>query len=166
MNLALINPRVLAALALAAALSGLCWWSYNTVYDRGAQAIQVKWDAEKKDQAEQSAKVATDALAVTKSLQVSADNQRKASNAQITALNTALASAVAGLSNRPSRDDAGGVSCGAATGTNAGCTGAGLYRDDGQFLVRYARDAAELRIRLESCQSQYMAVYDALNSTK
>lgn len=164
MNLALLNPRLWAGLALAAALSGLCWWGYNTVYDRGAKAVQVKWDAEKQAQAEQSAKVATDALAVTKSLQVSSDNQRKASNAQIAALNSALAVAVAGLSDRPSRGDAGSVSGGSSNGaTTTGCTGAGLAREDAEFSLGEAATAARLRIGLKACYSQYNKIKSAIN---
>lgn len=161
---ALLNPRVLAGLALSAALAGLCWWGYNTVYDRGAQSVQTKWDAEKKDQAEQSAKVATEALAVTKSLQASADQQRKASNAQITALNASLAAAVAGLSNRPSRSDAGSMPGSPSTG--AGCYPSQLYREDAEVALQLTGEADQLRVALQSCQTQYSRVYEALNGAK
>ena len=166
MGLALLNPRVWAGLALAAALAGIGWWGYNLVYDRGAQSVQTKWDAEKKDQAEQSAKVATDALAVTKSLQVSADNQRKAANAQISKLNDSLSAALERLRERPARPDPSDVPTGAGAAAGVGCTGAQLYRPDAELLTRESARAQRLLIDLKFCQAQYRDVYEALNVTK
>lgn len=164
MNPLLLNPRLLAGLALAAALAGIGWWGYNLVYDRGAQAVQVKWDAEKQAQAEQSAKVATEAMTATKTLQASADQQRKASNAQIAALNSSLAAAVAGLSDRPSRGDAGGVS--GSPGNGAGCYPSQLYREDAEVAIQLTGEADQLRVALQHCQTRYQSVYEALNGQK
>jgi len=162
MNLALINPRVWVELALAAALAGLCWWGYTTVFERGAASVQVKWDAERQAQSEQSAKVAADALQVTKDMQTSADKTRETTNAQIATLNRSLVAAVAGLSNRPARPDAGSVPGDPSVGSGAGCTGAQLYRPDGEFLARESARAERLRIELQQCQAQYGTARAAL----
>lgn len=158
--LALLSPKVWLEIAIAAAIAGACWWGYNTIYDRGADHVQRKWDAVERERAEQSAKVAADALAVTKDLQTKMDQQRGESNAQIKSLNLTLGAAIVGLSNRPSRGDAGGVPGNPATG--AGCTGAGLFKQDSEFLAREAARADKLRIDLQACQAAYNAARDAL----
>lgn len=165
MNLALINPKVWLEIAAAAIIAGACWWGYNTVYDRGADAVQRKWDAVEQERSAQSAKVSADALQVTKDLQASADKQREKSNAQIKALNSSLDAAIAGLSSRPARPDAGSVPsnpASAAGGSGPGCTGAGLYREDGGFLAREAARAKGLAIQLAACQAQYNSARDKL----
>lgn len=164
MSFALINPRVWIEFAIAAAVAGLVWWAYSAVYDRGADSVQRKWDAVEKERSDASAKAASDALTVTKSLQESADKQRSASNAQISALNASLATAVAGLSNRPSRGDAGSVPGGATNGT--GCAPSQLYREDAGVAIKLAGEADQLRIALQSCQVRYQSVYEALSGQK
>ena len=57
MNLALINPRVWLEIAVVAILVACGWYGYNAIYDRGAEHVQVKWDAEKKEQADAALKV-------------------------------------------------------------------------------------------------------------
>jgi hypothetical protein len=165
MNLALINPKVWLEIAIAAIIAGACWWGYNTVYDRGADAVQRKWDAVEKERSDQSAKVAADALQATKDLQASADKQRGITNEQIANLNRNLGTAIAGLSNRPSRTDAGGVPGSPAAGTSGSeprCTGAGLYKEDGEFLIREAARAKGLAIQLAQCQTQYNSAREKL----
>ena len=162
MNLALINPKVWLELAIAAALAGLCWWGYGVVYDRGAASVQAQWDKERAQIDAQSAKVAADALATTKTLAATIETQRSNSNAQIAALNTSLAGAIAGLRDRPSRDSAGGVPTDPATGARTGATGADLLRQDTEFLYREAARADKLRLQLAQCQAQYNAARQAL----
>ena len=163
MGLTLLNPRALLELAAVVCLAGLVWWGYNFVHARGAESVQIKWDAEKRDQAEQSAQVAADALATTKALAATLDKQRSTTNAQITALNTSLAAAVAGLSDRPARDSAGAVPRDPATGAATGATGADLFRQDGEFLARESARADTLRLRLAQCQAAYQSAREALN---
>lgn len=45
-----------------------------------------------------------------------------------------------------------------------GATGAGLYREDAELLVRFARDAEELKTQLKACYAQYDSVYEQLNN--
>ena len=158
--LSLLNPRMWLALALSAIVVAACWAGYNWVYNRGADSVQVKWDAEKLDQAEQSAKIATDALATTKALQDGADSERKAKNEQIASLNTKLGVAIAGLRDRPSRSGSGDLP--KAPGAGTLCTGAGLYREDGEFLTRESARAQSLAIKLASCEADYARAVNAL----
>ena len=45
-----------------------------------------------------------------------------------------------------------------------GTTGAGLYREDAEFLIRFSRDTQELKEQLKACYAQYDIVYDSLNN--
>jgi hypothetical protein len=146
-------------LALAAAL----WWAYNAVYDRGAQSVQAQWDKERASLQAQSAKAAADALATTKQLAQAMDKQRSNTHAQISALNASLGAAVAGLRERPGRDNAGGVPVDTVTGARTGATGADLLRQDGEFLAREAARADRLRLELVQCQDAYSAAREAVN---
>jgi len=68
------------------------------------------------------------------------------------------------LRNRPER--ATGAAGGAVPegGTDAvGCTGAGLARPDGEFLVRYAADAARLQSDFQTCQAALDAAVKLTN---
>lgn len=160
MNFALLSPKVWLEIAIAALISAACWYGYHLIYERGADHVQRKWDSVERERAEASAKVAADALAITKDLQAKMDQQRGESNAQIKSLNVTLGSAIAGLSNRPSRGDAGSVPGNPTAG--AGCTGAGLFKQDGEFLARESARADKLRIDLQACQAAYGAARDAL----
>ena len=79
--------------------------------------------------------------------QAATDQIRKQKDAQIEAINNQLANAISELRKRPSRSDqANNGSCG---------TGATLYAEDGEFLVREAARADKIRIALNACYEQY-----------
>jgi hypothetical protein len=71
--------------------------------------------------------------------------------------NRALADSVARLSrslqDRPPRPSGGAVPTGAAD--PVACTGAELYRPDGEFLAREAARADGIRLQLAACQAAY-----------
>lgn len=63
--------------------------------------------------------------------------------------------ALAELRNRPRRPAPGTAE---ATGNGqaaSGCTGAQLYGNDAEFLIREAADADKLRVGLKACYAQY-----------
>lgn len=162
MNFALLSPKVWIEIAVTVLVIAAGWYGYHAIYESGADSVRVKWAADKKDMAEQSAQISADALATTKALTETIERQRSDTRAQISLLNTSLASAVAGLRDRPSRDSSGGVPRDTATGAAAGATGADLLRQDGEFLVREASRADSLRLQLAQCQDQYNAAREAL----
>ena len=45
-----------------------------------------------------------------------------------------------------------------------GATGAGLYREDAELLIRFARDTEELKTHLKVCYAQYDSIYEQLNN--
>lgn len=153
---ALLNWRAWAALALAVFLVGTHWKAYHS----GTKSGIAECNAEKLAVAEQALKLAEQAKRTTLDLQAKADTLRKAKDEQIAKLGTDLARALDGLRDRPARPDAGGVP--GDTGAGAGCTGATLWRDDGEFLTRLAARADRLRLDLGQCQQAYQAARDAL----
>jgi hypothetical protein len=161
-SLALLSPRVWLELIVIAIVAAASWWAYNWVYDHGAASVQAQWDKERTDIGKQSAKITADALATTKALAATIETQRSSTNAQISALNTSLAGAIAGLRERPARDSAGGVPLDPATGSAVGATGAGLLAQDAEFLAREATRADRLRLQLAQCQAAYGAARDAI----
>ncbi len=158
-----LYSHLIAAVAIAGAIVVGVWWIDGNGYSRGAKAVQAKWDAEKIEIGRQSLKLSEQALRDTATLQANADKLKGAKNAQIASINAELSDALERLRNRPSRDSAEGVSGDTTAGGVArGCTGAGLYKEDGAVLIRLARDADELRVNLKTCYQQYNAARDAL----
>lgn len=45
-----------------------------------------------------------------------------------------------------------------------GATGAELFREDAEFLTRFARDTEELKTQLNMCYAQYDTIYEQLNN--
>lgn len=84
--------------------------------------------------------------------QAAADKIEKEKNDQINAINSKLADALVQLRNRPSRPQT-------ETTSVAACgTGATLYAEDGEFLIREAARADQIRSALQACYNQYDSI--------
>jgi hypothetical protein len=84
-------------------------------------------------------------------IQDAKDKIEKDKNAQITAINNQLADALVQLRNRTSRANQ------SADNGKSG-TGATLYAEDAEFLIREASRADIIRTALDACYKQYDAV--------
>jgi hypothetical protein len=82
--------------------------------------------------------------------QSATDEIRKAKDAQIASINNQLADALIQLRNRSSRSE--------ASSNRQSGTGAILYAEDAEFLIREASRADEIRTALDACYKQYDAV--------
>lgn len=149
---------LIVAGVLAVMLAGTHWQAYNI----GAIQVRAAWVAEQISQAQQSAAIQAQAQAATDKLKTDADNLRKSKNAQIARLDADLAAALAGLSDRTPRPGAGDLPAPAGPGAGPGCTGASLWREDGQFLSRESSRADRLLADLAQCQAAYSKARDAL----
>ena len=152
-----MNPWVIlgAVLAIGAAAVG----GYHTGRDSGMAEVQQAWDKEKTAQYAQYAKAMEESVEIQQQLQMGADKLRQEKDREIrdiTARNTALANSLRDRQSR-SASPASPVSGAASSGPSA-CTGKELYREDGEFLVRIAREADELRAALKQCYKQYESV--------
>jgi hypothetical protein len=150
-----MNPWLIlgAVLAIGAAATG----GYYVGKDDGKAEIQQAWDKEKATQYAQYAKAMEESVEKQQQLQMGADRLRQEKDREIrdvTARNTALANSLRDRQTRPAQTSS--VSSTASVGSSA-CTGKELYREDGEFLVRFAREADELRVALKQCYAQYEA---------
>jgi hypothetical protein len=150
-----MNPWLIlgAVLAIGAAATG----GYYVGKDDGKAEIQQAWDKEKAAQYAQYAKAMEESVEKQQQLQMGADRLRQEKDREIrdvTARNTALANSLRDRQTRPAQTSS--VSSTASVGSSA-CTGKELYREDGEFLVRLAREADELRVALKQCYAQYEA---------
>lgn len=162
----LLNPQLLLVLALAVAWPWSLWQASNRGETVGKAFVQQQWDAANITQARETLKLVNAAHATSQALQDKASEQRKATNDQITRINRAHALALERLRDRPERPadtGAGSLSEVATVGEHAtGCTGAGLFRSDSEFLSGLAADADKLRAGLQACQAQYNAARETL----
>lgn len=101
------------------------------------------------------------ARAVEGQLRDTAAAIQKESHDQEQALQSRVAGLLGQLRNRPERP-APGSPAAAASAPSGGATGAGLYREDGQFLAREAASAALIGAERDACRQQYEAAEEAL----
>jgi hypothetical protein len=154
--------RLVAAAIVALLTAGGLWWANRTGYKEGKNEVQVLWDADRLQLAEQHLTNMGEVLARERVLQDNAaETQRKARD-EVNRINTRLNAALGELQNRPKERAAAGMPAGAASGV--GCTGAGLAGPDAEFLARYAADAGRLQSALNECTARYGDVERALNT--
>ena len=112
-------------------------------YQSGEQQTLAKWNTEK-------AAAAIEA----QQLQANMDKLRGEKNHELARLNATVRSLSDSLRRRPERP---AISA-SSTGDGAtGCTGATVYKQDGEFLIGEATRADQLRLALIQCQKAYQA---------
>ena len=150
-----MNPYFIAGTVIAVACAyGAGHWQGDTA---GQAKVQQQWDKEKAKLADEYA--ANVALMREKEqvMQGNADKLREDKNRELREANARNTALLNSLQHRPNRTEGSGVPTTASNGKD-GCTGKELYREDGEFLVRLAREADELRSALKQCYRQYEAV--------
>jgi len=152
-----VNPYlVLAGIAAVGIFGGM---SYYQGYESGQKAVQQSWDKEKAQQYAQYAKGQEESRKREQELQSTANKLRQEKDREIreiAARNAALANSLRDRQSRPAAN-ASAVPSAASVGPSA-CTGKELYREDGEFLVRLAGEADEVRAALKQCYAQYQAI--------
>ena len=152
-----MNPYFLIGAGLAVVMA------FGSGYYKGESAgeavIQQKWDKDIARQEKEFAEAQEAMRLHEQNLQENADRLRQEKDREIRNINaraTALANSLQYRPESPAKE--GGVSDPAGVRPTAtGCTGAGLYRSDGEFLVREAARANQLREELKQCVQQYNA---------
>ena len=87
---------------------------------------------------------------IEKEHQEATDQIRKEKDAQIASINNQLVDAISQLRKRPSRTQ--------DTSNGQSGTGATLFAEDAEFLIREAARADQIRAGLEACYKQYDAI--------
>lgn len=152
----MINPWVILGfvLALIAAFGG----GYYQGNESGKASVQQKWDKENARLQAEYAENQRIAREKEQALQSSADKLRQEKDREIrniSARATALSNSLRDRAERPAQS---GAVSGSASLGKSGCTARELYREDSEVVVRFAREADELRLALNQCYAQYEEV--------
>jgi hypothetical protein len=147
-----LQAKLIALVIVATFLAGTHWRAYRT----GQEAVRIEWQADIQARTAAALEAEQRARAKETALQVTADKLRRTKDAEITGLTVRVGELNKRLSNRADRpaDPPAGAASSPRPSTS-GCTGAELYRPDGEFLVREARRAETLRAALRQCYAQY-----------
>ena len=149
-----------AATALACAV--VAAWAYRTGRANGEAAVTAEWMAERAETARATSRALESRIEAETKLQETIDADRKTYRARLAAVAAARDRLADSLRHRPTaRAGDTGVPEGSTAGV--GCTGAGLSRDDAEFLVWYASEAARAQAALEVCVAAYKRVEEAVN---
>lgn len=120
-------------------------------YEYGRQNVQAAWDTEK-------SAIVTAQREKESLLQANMDKLRTEKNRETAKLRSTVAALTLSLRNRPERPALPEV---ASAGDGApGCTGATVYKQDGEFLIRESARADQLRLALITCQKAYQEAAD------
>lgn len=154
-----MNPWLILGFVLAVAAAGGA--GLYKGHDLGMAEVQQKWDKERAAQEAEYAAAQAAAREKEQELQANADQLRKEKDREIRDLNARAAALTNSLRDRPTRPtaEASALPSTASAGyAPASCTGAGLSREDAEFLAREAARADELRSSLRQCLAQYQAI--------
>lgn len=147
------------AIIIAAGVAGA--YGYMRGEESGRLQVQSKWDAERAELEAIHARDQQIAREREKLMQQTADRLRQEKDRETRDLNSRVTALTNSLRDRPSRPT-NPVSAVPST-TSAGCpapvcTGAGLSKEDGEFLAREAARGAEAVALLKQCQAQYQSL--------
>lgn len=135
-------------------------WSYRTGHASGEAAVTAEWHRERAETARATSKALERRIEAETQLRETIDADRTAYRARLAAVAADRDRLADSLRHRPERPASGADVPGAASAGSGptACTGAELYRDDTEVLVRIAADADRLRAAVEHCAAAYDAV--------
>jgi hypothetical protein len=147
------------AVIIAAGVAGA--YGYMRGEESGRLQVQSKWDAERAELEAIHARDQQIAREREKLMQQTADRLRQEKDRETRDLNSRVTALNNSLRDRPSRtaNPVSPVSSTPSAGcAPSSCTGAGLSKEDGEFLAGEAARADELRLSLKQCQAQYQSL--------
>ena len=157
----------LIGFVVAIAAFGLQWVLFADEKADHAKTVAT-YATERAKAAEALATAQADKRALEASLEKTEVENKEKTREQIAAANRRAAAVNAGLRNRPDRPAATDVpqrDKPAGAGESAGgCTGTGLYRPDGEFLVGESARANVLRLALQGCYRSYDSAAEKLKA--
>ena len=152
--------RLALTVGLIALVVGLGYMTYNHIYDKGANSVQVKWDAVEAERSAVIADLKNKSELAELAMKKESETQLRLLNEKNKNLNATVAAITRELRNRPDRPSSTNVPSNTAPeSTCTAATGKELYRADAEFLIGEATRAERLIILLESCKAQYNSVY-------
>lgn len=162
-------PSPWVALAVVLAVGGAYIAGEITGDRRGEARVQQAWDRSDRQVLEARAKRVEASRQREQGLQANANRERENLEKEARRLARELDIALYELRNRPPRPTGfqpGGVPASVAgtAGEVGGCTGAGLYRDDAEFLARQAHLAQLIRAERNTCYRLYNEAREKLSA--
>ena len=159
-----LDPRqwLLAIAFLGAVVLGVKFWEHRLI-QQGDQAGYTRAVSQAQKAAD---KARADAETKTRQLQTDADQARKEKADALDQLDRTSRALAERMRQRPERPASGAsLPAPAIAGSAAfGCTGAQLYRSDGEFLVRESARADAIRIELQACYAAYERARGVVNA--
>lgn len=154
--------RLAVWVVIAACIVSVFGAVYYKGFEAGKEKVQTLWNTEtvERQRKELEAQVAT--RIAEEKLRKAEIERREAHEKEILGIKSRYNSVINSLRHRRARENSVPA---AAKDTEDGkaCTGAGLYRQDGEFLAGEAARADELRTQLETCYIKYNSIYQQLN---
>lgn len=161
-----LSAKIVVLLAAVLLALGGAWRAYVSGEKAGKAQVQAQWDADKLAHANALAQETAKGLKKERALQAMADKKRKELANEVTHIAAERDAALAGLRERDQRASVSNApdSAGADAGPSAPrCTGAGLFREDAEFLIGEAARANRLRAELKKCLAQGREIEQQLN---
>ena len=147
-----MNPYLILGVVFAVGVAGA--GGLYKGHRLGKAEVQQAWDKEKAEQYAAYAKAQEEARKKEQELQANADQLRREKDEEIRNINARATALSNSLQHRKSRSEADSLSSSSGA-RQTSCSGKELYREDGEFLVRIAGEADELRTALKQCYTQY-----------
>lgn len=151
-----INYVKLICIGVVSAVLFLSGWFVNGWRWDGKYQALVSQYQEEVIKAEKEARIKE------QKLQAAVDNERTIKDEEIRIIRTKLDASLYQLRQRSLRP----TSVTPGTSDSKGATGAQLYREDGEFLIREATRADEIRAGLKECYASYDHVRDTFKQSK
>lgn len=149
---------------LLAVVIGVLGWIHHTGVQDGRAETMAKWDTAKRKQIEANLQLEYDTRVREQALQAATDTLRRTKDAQLNKISGDLRAALdANRVLRTPRPPEPAADTPAPTGAGPVCSGAGLFREDADFLVREAARADGLRVAYLQCEAQYNAAVKTVN---
>jgi hypothetical protein len=144
------------ALATAAVAAALAAYAAHIHHQRniGRTEVQLKWDASVSQQRAQALVQAAEDQRIENRRQSMATEIQQRKDNEFNTINARLAAALERLQQRPDRPAPGSAPT-SGPAVAQGCTGAGLYRPDGQFLAGEAAAATRIGAERDYCYARY-----------
>lgn len=136
-------------------LLGLHYWDRDVAVKQAVQSVKDKYEIEYQDKALKAEEAANTLLNATLS-----DERKK--HAELNDIINWQSTTIDGLRKRPTRSELNS----AVAEARKACTGAELYREDGEFLTGEAARAERIRVERDHLYEQYERARQKLDALK
>ena len=158
-----IAIKLTLVIALCGGLYGVHKYKVHQAVQEAVQVVNTQHSSELFSQKE---KLLDKVRLKEQELQGSFNKTKEENDAKIKTLSTSVTSLLDSLRNRPTREASNSSATQDSTtaASPQGFTGAGLFKDDASFLVRFASDTETLKLGLIQCYREFDEAKKAVES--